>query len=225
MQSDLKSPLNVTMGDEHNVVESTIQTDLAAQIAALTEQMNQERESRERLEKENSDLLAHLEAASQIQTTPSSRFKAPVNPMQSFDDYIHVEDDDGSDDLDDTNPSSLVRNQSSHHANTDRTRVSFLTGNRVSLDLDPPRTMTHASRSGGIGRTALTTGQTSMGIESNLLPLGIRFEPNQSTPRVRGSHATIRGTGQMPHINIYQPGQTVVGMTAPTGRAAQNERV
>lgn len=58
----------MNMGDGHNMIESTIQTKLGAQIAALTEQMNQELESQDRSEKENADLLAYLEAAPQIQT-------------------------------------------------------------------------------------------------------------------------------------------------------------
>lgn len=84
------------MVDENNMTDATVETDLTAQIAALIDQMNQESENRERLEKENADLLTHLEAMEpQIQTDPPSQFRVPVNLMQPLDDYVHVEDYDG----------------------------------------------------------------------------------------------------------------------------------
>lgn len=180
------------MGDENNVSDSNAGTNLATQIAFPTQQIDQERESRERLEKQNDNLLAHLEVTmSQIQTAMSSRFKLSVDPMQSLDDYVHVEDDDGSDDSEPADPAGLVRNQNSRYTDNDQTRFSFLIGNRVSLDLDPPQTLMHATRSFGAMQTTPMVGQTST--ETNYPLSGVRtgpFEPPQLTPGVGVSHAT-----------------------------------
>ena len=82
--------------------------DLSAQLAALTAQMNEEREKMRRLEAENADLLVRMEAmSSQATEAQPSRFRGPVSPMQPLGDLTPISNSDGPNQ---TGPSPSVRN-------------------------------------------------------------------------------------------------------------------
>ena len=70
--------------------------DLSAQLAALTAQMNEEREKMRKLEAENANLLVQMEAmSSQTTGVQPSRFQGQVIPMQPLGDLTPVSNSDG----------------------------------------------------------------------------------------------------------------------------------
>ena len=70
--------------------------DLSAQLAALTAQMNEEREKMRRLEAENADLLVQMEAmSSQTTKVQPSRFRGQVSPIQPLGDLTHISNNNG----------------------------------------------------------------------------------------------------------------------------------
>ena len=71
--------------------------DLSAQLAALTAQMNEEREKMRRLEAENANLLVQMEAmSSQTSGVQPSRFQGQGIPMQPLGDLTPIPSNDGS---------------------------------------------------------------------------------------------------------------------------------
>lgn len=99
--------------------------------------------------------------------------------------YVHVTDGDKSDNPNLGESSDLVRNQSFHQPNNDRTRGSFLIGNRVSLALEPQRTMVHAVQSVRAGPNVPTTNVTVIGTESTYQTVDVQHgipEPFFTTP-------------------------------------------
>lgn len=71
-----------------------------------------------------------------------------------------------------------------------------------------------------------TTGQASIGTESNLPPPGVctgTLEPTQTTPGVSVSHATIEGNVQTPYAGINPPIPTGGDTMALTGKFAHTK--
>ncbi|XP_062080221.1 uncharacterized protein LOC133784976 [Humulus lupulus] len=82
--------------------------DLSAQLAALTAQMNEEREKMRRLKAENADLLVQIKAiSSQATEVQPSRFRGSISPMQPLGDLTLISNNDGPSQ---TVPSPSIRN-------------------------------------------------------------------------------------------------------------------
>ncbi|XP_062119278.1 uncharacterized protein LOC133833030 [Humulus lupulus] len=94
--------------------------DLSAQLAALTAQMNEEREKMRRLEAENADLLVRMEAmSSQATEAQPSCFRGLVSPMQPLGDLTPISNSDGPNR---TIPSPSITMTEHGHSSTPRSQ-------------------------------------------------------------------------------------------------------
>ncbi|XP_057780215.1 uncharacterized protein LOC130998827 [Salvia miltiorrhiza] len=140
----------------------TAQADLAAQIAALTEQMNQERERCKKLERENANLYDRLEAMEPIEIIEPPGFRAQVSSMQPLGD-TPITRKDGSNHLV-MDPSSSVRSRNVVGSQTDPGRATLIVGvNMTTSALEQVRELGQCNPDARAAGTLRQDGTTTIG--------------------------------------------------------------